>query len=225
MPITSAVQDRLLALLRPMQGVSKQAVACGVLCVIVDQPSDAERVEVLAFVFAEFVCAQWSGPSTSPEQYPVTAPGTEAAAEAQGQQWDAPRRRLLDELRVDRPAVEEAARRAWAFLATLPDDVTRARQLALLLTRNECIFAGEAVQSGDLDAVPHIHPVWEHGALFRYRRQVRAILALIAAHNVTVPWEFLAFRLEEQLATVKDPIARAVVHGEALARIRMSRGM
>ncbi|MBI4434207.1 hypothetical protein HY635_00065 [Candidatus Uhrbacteria bacterium] len=122
MPISERTATRLNALMRPADGISNYAIYAGILGAVVDEPSEAARIEALAYVFANKTFARWSGPETPASEYPPK-PDFEgrdkAAFEALEQDRQFPRQLIAfgAQVSADEVDVPERARRAWVFLA------------------------------------------------------------------------------------------------------------
>ncbi len=135
--LTEASKDRLLALMRPADGVLWSASAQGLLNTI----SEAhDPVAALAYVFETKPWAHWSGPRTPASEFPQpfdTNPSGRNAEDFKALQNDERTMRQLDALAAqiiaDEPDELERAKRAWAFLKTVRPYVGCVTMLQVML--------------------------------------------------------------------------------------------
>lgn len=212
--------ERLNALMRPEDDVNWTASAQGLLAAINDERSPEARVAALAYVLTEKPWAYWSGPKTPASGFPKpidTSPGSRDRADAEAfgadrkvrQRFDA----LVAQLRVEEPDVIERAKRAWAFLETVPTRVGRATVLESMLRSDT--FVPKDISPRELKFAEEIPDADWRAALWKHRRIIAETNGAVqAAADGGIKSEAgIAWAIDRALSRIEDERERAMVSG------------
>lgn len=208
--------ERLNALMRPAEGVSRAAVAHGILREIGDL-DDGQRVRALAYVFDVCHYARYSGPETRAAEYPEPF-SDDAIAEAltatlqRDPKFNARVKAFLATLAADEPGTGEAAQRVWKFLGSITAPPMRALLLSVLLDDGPCVERAVTPEE-----VPYRTSDNEafHRTLWKHRETLKRIAGAFETSDVpTMTGEgAIVFDL---VHAIEDPRERAAVLGWAL---------
>lgn len=222
--VPDQLTERLNALMRPADGVSNYAISAGILAAVTDAGSEYARIAALAYVFANWPFARWSGPPTSATEYPAAPDikGRDRAAFG-ALQWDRqfPKQLIAfgTQVSADEVDVPERARRAWAFLAK--QAVTPMAKVAALcmMLEDSSPFLGGSTPPTDVrfnEALPdeeYRGILWRHRATIAKLNGIRTSDAL-ATKTVTGAAVLAA------ISEIRDERERAVILGYFLGSQR-----
>lgn len=210
--------ERLNAFMRPGDDIDPISVAQGILRVIGDLRFPADREQALAYVFDGYPYARFSGGPMMAAEYPKPCTNDEYAAAMQRVEKQLPRfiaryGVLVAQLHVDAPGAEETAKRAWAFLESIPEASVRAVALANMLTHR--VFVTSEIAPTHPPFAEEADDERRHRALWTHRDILKRIVGALAQDGTPalVSEGAVVFDL---VAAIEDPYERAVVMGWAL---------
>ncbi|MDO8621751.1 MAG: hypothetical protein Q7R80_00795 [bacterium] len=224
MPISEKTAERLNALMRPADGTNYYAIYAGILGAVADEPSDAARIEALAYVFANKPFARWSGPPTPASEYPPHPDfdGRDRAAfEAVRQDRQLPLQlvALSAQIEADQADIPERAKRAWAFLSSrCPTPMAKVIACTVMM-ENGSPFLGREIPPTGLRFTEEI-PKPECDQIRWRNRQVLARLRGISSSDAVTQKAGLGAAVFAALSEVSDERERAFILGDFIDRQR-----
>lgn len=225
-PIPERTAERLNALMRPAEDVSRLTAMRSLIGVIADEPTDEARGTALGYVFENWNLAFLSGPQTPAQGYqpPFDPKGRDrkAADALRERAEEIPLRiiSILSEWSADQADTAELGRRAWVLLKTLSLPLEQAATLDTFLKGVEMAPKHVSGEPQYNEPLPNDR---YHGILWRHRAALTAAMAAPTDDRLRTKGAIGAAFLAA-LDRIEDPEERANVAGSALVRFRDRRG-
>lgn len=215
--LSQPVQERFNVLMRPAREVPKCAVPAGILRAMGDLRNEEERDAALAYVFANYTFAGWSGPPTPASQYPEPL-----RLERGEPDWvtldrifsDGKIQRALNllmaQIEAEQLPVGERAKRARTFLNDVPL-IARIPLLGVMLDSSAFLrTADRPKEIGDDTAMPSeacAAILWKHrDVMFQIR----------GAFQYTQARHTAAALIDQAIRTIENDRERSVVLSAAM---------